>query len=359
VKAPSRSRPIPTGPVEDNANPIVFALFVETDKIKALTINAANGSIISTVPCGFDNHGEMTRIFNWDQKREVFYYVEANFTAPPMPQGRQVTLWTIDPRTGKTSGRALGGVYNMPSYFWSCTQDRMFVTTQIVDSQEQPIGARFWAVDPDSGASKLLSTLYLNASSDSYAQWTHAISLDGTTAYRLGFKNVDTQTDPGLSVTNLKAPTAVNTWSSDVRLPTGNHDFYSSCNPAFNTSGNPAFYSLASRQGIQEGYDLVRWELGGDAEVVATLGQDTLPRYFGWVAETLSCDQSVYAALAYKDGLLPILDQWVFSVVDLKTGMVTSNPVEPLLGETDSITGIGLPEATVNYFKRKFGRETN
>lgn len=117
--AGSRSRrPIPTGPVEDNANPVVFALFVETDKVKALTINAANGSIISTVPCGFDNHGEMTRIFNWDQKREVFYYVEANFTAPPMPQGRQVTLWTIDPRTGKTSGRALGGVYNMPSYFW-------------------------------------------------------------------------------------------------------------------------------------------------------------------------------------------------------------------------------------------------
>lgn len=39
----------------------VYSLFVETDKVFALTIDATSGKIVSQKPVPFDNFGEMTR----------------------------------------------------------------------------------------------------------------------------------------------------------------------------------------------------------------------------------------------------------------------------------------------------------
>jgi hypothetical protein len=41
----------------------------------------------------------MTRVFMFDQAREVFYYVEANYSkpGPAPPSGRPLTLFKVNP----------------------------------------------------------------------------------------------------------------------------------------------------------------------------------------------------------------------------------------------------------------------
>ena len=74
----------------------VYALFVEVSRMWALTINSTSGVIAQQhLITNFNNWGEITRVFMWDSARVLFYYVEANFTAPPAPGGdpsRVITL---------------------------------------------------------------------------------------------------------------------------------------------------------------------------------------------------------------------------------------------------------------------------
>ena len=62
---------------------VIYALFNEVQTVKAVKIDVATGTILANVKVdGFNNWGEMTRIFSYDEKRNVFYYAEANFTMP-------------------------------------------------------------------------------------------------------------------------------------------------------------------------------------------------------------------------------------------------------------------------------------
>lgn len=58
---------------------VVYALFMEIEKVKAVTIDAISGRIVQQVPVvGFNNWGEITRVFMWDGKRSNFYYLEVS-----------------------------------------------------------------------------------------------------------------------------------------------------------------------------------------------------------------------------------------------------------------------------------------
>ena len=77
---------------------------MEVAKVHALTIDVATGQTLhQTAVTGFNNWGEITRVFMFDAARTLFYYVEANFTAPRPAGGRPITLSRVDPKTGQTT----------------------------------------------------------------------------------------------------------------------------------------------------------------------------------------------------------------------------------------------------------------
>lgn len=99
-----------------NASTYAYAIFVEVARVWALTIDYSSGQIIKQVPVKqFDNWGEMTRVFAYNSARNLFYYLEANFTTPRPSEGRRITLYTVDPTTGSTVVTIVRGATDFPS----------------------------------------------------------------------------------------------------------------------------------------------------------------------------------------------------------------------------------------------------
>lgn len=93
-----------------------YAIFVEVARVWALTIDFAAGSILKQVPVrGFDNWGEITRVFAFDARRIKFYYLEANFTQPRPSTGRPLTLYVVDPLSGTATATLVTGAADFPA----------------------------------------------------------------------------------------------------------------------------------------------------------------------------------------------------------------------------------------------------
>ena len=102
--------------VQDDASNYAYAIFVEVARVWALTIDFTTGTIIKQVPVqNFNNWGEMARVFAYDANRNVFYYLEANFTSPRPSGGRSITLYTVDPITGRTKVATVQGMTDFPA----------------------------------------------------------------------------------------------------------------------------------------------------------------------------------------------------------------------------------------------------
>ena len=172
----------------------------------------------------------MTRIFMFDERRELFYYVEANFTGPLPPSGRTITLFTIDPTTGATKAQRVQGATNFPTgaralamflaavqhltcspylersqlslrcfldaavagYYFHCQLDRIFMATHIVDRQEQPTGYQWFSIDPTTARATLLSTVRLCFSLGGSMTEPHTDGQAGCCERRLGGESLFT-----------------------------------------------------------------------------------------------------------------------------------------------------------------------
>lgn len=93
-----------------------YAVYVEVARMWVLTIDITTGSIIRQLPLrGFDNWGEITRVFAYDSKKNMFYYMEANFTAPRPASGRPLTLYRLDATTAEAQAVLVQGAVDFPS----------------------------------------------------------------------------------------------------------------------------------------------------------------------------------------------------------------------------------------------------
>jgi hypothetical protein len=73
-----------------------WMLFMEIDTVYAVELNATSGAALRNVPItGFHNFGEMTRVFMFDQSRELFYVW--NDTTHTLAQRTVHTLFGISP----------------------------------------------------------------------------------------------------------------------------------------------------------------------------------------------------------------------------------------------------------------------
>ena len=124
--------------------------------------------------------------------------------------------------------------------------------------------------------------------------------------------------------------------------PLTGYQFYltGSINPYKNT-----FLSLAQRSpGIS--FDLIQWDLLGNAKVFCALQNANLPPLFGPIDEKISNDGSKYVLAMVENEAPRIKDQWTIVTIDLTNSNITAieTPVQPFLsGELVAVTAIGIP----------------
>lgn len=326
-----------------NSSTVAYAIFVEVARVWALTLDYSEGRILRQVPVrGFNNWGEITRVFIFDADQVLFYYIEANFTAPRPDSGRPVTLYTVDPRTGDTRATVVQGATDFPAgYALDEATGLLVIATTIGDPYGQgpgPDGYRFYSLDPKSAVATLISTAMISDASSPFAYVGYFASYQGGRVFRLGYRDPQAAQDQGLGVTTLAAPNASTTWNSSLPLlPL--HDFYLSLTP----SGPDRFLSLAPRRQTAA-LDLVAWGLSAPPVLVGALADAHNVPLFGPLAESVNVRRQVYVAGVVHNGASMRQDFWALAVADLRGNNVTSLLLQPhLLAETNSVAGIGIP----------------
>jgi len=162
-----------------------------------------------------------------------------------------------------------------------------------------------------------------------------AISADGKTAYRVGYRDVIDQADPGIGLTDISTSTASTKWIDDIPLPSG-LDFYMS----LNLYGD-SFLSLAPDDLTQD-IRIVEWGLS-NATVLAVIEDGYNTPYFGPLLEYINVGQTTYGAFVVYDSVFTDLDSWAFVVTDLTTGETNELVLWPLiLAQITSVSGLGF-----------------
>ncbi|EGD72314.1 hypothetical protein PTSG_00332 [Salpingoeca rosetta] len=316
---------------------VIYALFNEVSTVKAVTIDAETGKILANKKVeGFNNWGEMTRLFTYDESRNLFYYMEANFLSDTLP--RPLYLYTVDPVTGQATKKTVQGANNFPSgYTYSCTLDAIVLGTEKLDGSGNRVGYLYYTVDPTTAVATKKSESSFQGEDD-YAGWFHAVSVNGSLALRQGYKNVVEESVSGLGVTSLSSPTTAVQWY--YTQAAASHNFYETLNPI----ADGVFLSLAQQSVGNHSYDLLKWSPGGVGRVVASLGNSHPVPFFGYVASQLNCKRSTLLTATVEAHAPAILnDRWVIGVFDVSSSSFRQLDIDPKLpAEETSVSGLGV-----------------
>ena len=392
-----------------SANGTGYALFTRSllPGVVAYTFDLGSGVVTARHPLigpfgeyldGY--YGESTRILPWDAAAAKFYFADVGAGDGAQSGGaastiKTLTVYTIDPATGKSTAAAVHGCgassttsssTSSSAYpvgmAWDASLGMLLVATQT----EREV--TFCAIDPQSGSGTPKGTVTrgtTEASSASYyaAYISHA---HAGLAWRVGHLQVTTGRQSGVGYTNLSS-LATAAGAKPAAAPASWHhlSFGSHAMPAtLSTHPRGGFISLAQRAApapyaeptkphapnaagaIDTGrvgagsvsaravLDVVQWGMEGDVRVVANLTNAHTPvipsssAQLGYVADSVHL--MLYGAMtiaAHPSPLLPgVADKWSVSTVDLDSGKLVQAPLKPqpsLEGaETTALCGFGI-----------------
>jgi len=337
----------PDAPLLAKAEPttVGFAIFTESLKsaLSAATIDLSTGEVTSrtdvTGPAS-DWYalyfGESTRILPWDAEAARFVFADADLATG------QLTVYTIDPRTGESTGTAVQGCSGMPvGMAWDADLRALVLTTQ---SETE---AAFHALDAQTGEAKALGRVERGSDEDSEAFYAGYISHShaGTT-FRSGHQRVTLADGEGVGITELPGTSDVakSSWKGAAKADAHGLPISMQRHPA------GGFLSLAPRDSGK--LDVVSWDVNGTAQIVAELGNANMPASegltLGYVTDAPVMDDTYAAMTVNLAGGHGLGDKWTVSTVSLGTGAVQEfalNPQPSIFGaEAVSVTGFGLPK---------------
>jgi hypothetical protein len=330
--------------------------------LTAIHVNVTSGVVLSKVPVpDYNNWGEPTRDFAYCPTRNVFYALDVHFTGAEQQRpstGREVHLSTINPVDGTVVSQKVTGAKGALDYVtgYAVTETGLLHCASRVYNAagNSTVGSAFYLVNPEDGTATDLGQLdHQNKEDDPafYGGYHRSVDVTGHHAYRLGYKSVQQQTSPGMSV--VTNGTEVH-WI-DVGTVDSNHGFYLGMTVVPDGVGATAL-SLAPQSTPTEFLDLVVLHLpSGNATKTIPLGNVTAPGVglgkpgqLGYVLD--ASRKGTYVAVVNIPNAFPLpypgaLDSWGVATVDLTTGKATVMNLSPtiLSGET-SISGVGLPK---------------
>jgi hypothetical protein len=269
-----------------------------------------------------------------------------------------VHLSTINPVDGTVVSQKITGAKGALDYVtgYAVTETGLLHCASRVYNAagNSTVGSAFYLVNPEDGTATDLGQLdHQNKEDDPafYGGYHRSVDVTGHHAYRLGYKSVQQQTSPGMSV--VTNGTEVH-WI-DVGTVDSNHGFYLGMTVVPDGVGATAL-SLAPQSTPTEFLDLVVLHLpSGNATKTIPLGNVTAPGVglgkpgqLGYVLD--ASRKGTYVAVVNIPNAFPLpypgaLDSWGVATVDLTTGKATVMNLSPtiLSGET-SISGVGLPK---------------
>ncbi len=338
---------------------VAFALFtkVAQSTLQALTIDAKSGNVTGradvTGPAAdyYSGYfGETTRLFPFDPKGARFVFADLDMSSAELP----LVLYTIDAATGKSASARIDGCgTGKDAYPFGLAFDAAKGMLSI--GMQTEANATLCSVDIDAATGSLAGSVPREGSEASPSFYSAYLSLvDAGTAYRIGHQQVTQGTGDGLGVTNFGAGSTTDAATTWHAVPTiKGHALPTSIGPHPSGKG---FISLAPRTASTDAdavLDIVSWELGGAARVVANLSnahQPTMPflGVLGYVGDSVSGDK--FGAMVVATHPYPIdpglLDRWVVVTYDASSGGLTEAELSPqptrLGAEAVALSGFGL-----------------
>lgn len=349
-------------------------------KFDAATINLQSGNYTQMkVGSAFDTFGETPRSFTYDNRRDVFYLPQANFTntaAPGDDPKRGIALYAIDGLSGAVTKTAVTGADDLVTgYNFVPAKDIIVMSTVFYDqTSKNTEGYKFYHLDPKTAHATQVAESKVDPNSQyKYDGWFHAASSNLQFVYRLGYQDVKTSTNFGVGVTDISVNPPKTSWVQAV-APPGHNNFksltlLSSASPtvrahfsegeiaSFKNGDNDAvfFLSLAGANNATRynDLDLFLWPLANpsSAKLIAKFPNAHTTPEFGPIQEALNEDGSQYTALVVCDS--PItneFDTWCLISATTQantTSVNVENRLSPtLLAETVSVVGLGVPTST-------------
>eukprot|EP00756_Hemistasia_phaeocysticola_P001096 Hpha_TRINITY_DN10793_c0_g2::TRINITY_DN10793_c0_g2_i1::g.43525::m.43525 len=312
-----------------------YALFTTQTGLQALSIEILTGAVSKVKVSGpvqtyYDQfYGGSLRILPWDAKGARFVWADQDIA-----QGaKTVTVYTVDPKTGVSTSKAVSGVLSYPVGFaWDAALGSLVVGTQTATEAE------LWKVDPDTGAAVSLGKVDRGADESSATYYAAYITAsDNGVVYRVGNKAVTTAASPGLE--QFAASTKASTWST---IPLSGV-------PASTTAvPGGGFASLAV--GSSGSFEAVSWGVNGSAKVLGQFANAHAPSFaggpLGYTAS--STGNGLFGALACQQHVVPIVGvtcKWSVYTASLGGGAVTENPLSPgflMGGDSVGLAGFGM-----------------
>lgn len=226
-----------------------------------LTIDTATGKITRKVAItGFrdDPAGESLRPFTWCRDKNVFYYIDANFTADAGVRpaaGREVFLITVDPVAGTAVQTAVTGAKDFPVGMAMGPGGQLIFATESYDGGGGAVvGFDFFTLNMTTAVATRTGSVHRGSSEGDpgyYTGFFRSVSRDGAVAFRLGYKLVTTQGEQGLGSVATNGGRAA-AWADLPAAATG-HDFYMSIDLVGGSNSSEKQPSKVARRSEAEG----------------------------------------------------------------------------------------------------------
>jgi hypothetical protein len=202
-------------------------------------------------------YGEETRVFPFDSTRGKFFFLDiVQETASPTSP---ITLYGINPATGQSSALVVKGATGfVMSFAYHPESAQMVMATGTRDSA----AFTFYTVALDTAEATMMAAVprgSTEAYPGFYSPYMSAVAANGTSVFRLGYKEVVTGETPGLGTTAITAA-AEASWNS-VPTAAGEEFFYS----LVRQSGGDTFLSLAPSTSFNHTLSVVEWSAGSDS----------------------------------------------------------------------------------------------
>eukprot|EP01064_Diplonema_japonicum_P018528 TRINITY_DN27228_c0_g1_i1.p1 TRINITY_DN27228_c0_g1~~TRINITY_DN27228_c0_g1_i1.p1 ORF type:complete len:433 (+),score=68.02 TRINITY_DN27228_c0_g1_i1:42-1301(+) len=336
-RALGSSTPVPpsTSATATTVNSTMYAIFTAGLNIhlEALTIepSGATKRLSITGPAlewYTTLYGEGTRVFPFDARRNLFHFVEGT-------RNTSITLYTVDPKTGSSTSRVLS-VKGYPLSFSYHYESDSLLFTVLENSVYQ-----FYTVNMTTNSVARMGVLQRGGSEEDagyYGGYVSGISLDGKTVQRLGYKTVTTGTGSGVGMYNVtKGGDA--TWTA-LGNPEG-CEFYFTWTRKMHSE---ELISLAPSATGSRSFKVVRWNVGGQSQVVATLENAHSPSTLGIDLGYIAAAQAgnTYAGMVLEDH--GASHKWAVLTMDLATNTAVVNTLNPefTISGGSGISGFGV-----------------
>ena len=319
---------------EESNSSSYFALFMGFGGGLEVTALSSTGHVISNtrvtgaVKTWTDSlYGESTRVFPFDSKNQMFHFLDGSDNTNPI-------LYSIS-TNGESTAKNISLVTGYP-----LGQTFHEETGTMIFSILKKSNFIFYEINPTTGSISELGHVQRGTNETEasyYAGYITGVTQFGKSIYRIGYKKVSSQEDPGLGLVTL-AGTSTASWNS-VPVPSSCFFYYSVTRMYLSDN----FISLAPSKSGDHSFQVVIWGPGKTPKVIGTAEDSHPPSYAGGNLGYIAAAQNgaTFGAIVVHHHRTS--HKWGLLTVDIPSSKLTYTEITPeIRSATRSLSGFGI-----------------